>query len=142
MTVSLTRVRWLRVLGVATSVVALSFIVLMIITAGYAFVLAFQARGAPDQGAIGRFAAQISPSLMPWLECLLALILSYNVGRKSEESSAAQGLFIGIFAGLLGLAVALFFRGHVSSSSLLFASGVALAGWIGGSFGEKWPAKG
>jgi hypothetical protein len=141
MTFSFAHVRWLRVLAVAISVIALSFVVLLIITTGYAFVLAYQVRGTPDQSAIGRFAAQISPGLMPWLECMLALILSFRVGRKSDESSTTQGILIGTLAGILGLAVALFFRGHISSSSLLFSIGVAAAGCIGGLFGEKWPAK-
>jgi hypothetical protein len=140
MTVSLARVRWLRVLSTAIAVIVLSFVVLMFITAGYACASAYQARGAPDQSAISRFAAQISPRLMPWLECFLALALSFSVGRKSKESSTAQGLFIGILAGMLGLALALVFRGHVSSSSLIFSCGVALAGFIGGLSGQKWPA--
>jgi len=141
MTFSLTHIRWLRVLGVAISVIAFSFIALMVITAGYACVLAWQARGAPDQGAISRFAAAVSPRLMPWLECVLALILSYTVGRKIEEGGTIQGLLIGILAGVLGLAVALFFRGHLSPSSLIFSFGVAGAGCIGGFLGEKWPDK-
>jgi hypothetical protein len=138
---SILRLRWLRILGAALAVVAFSFVALMIVTAGYAFVLACQARGAPDQSAINRFAAQISPRLMPWLECLLALVLSFTVGRKTHECSTIQGLLIGILAGMLGLAVALFFRGHLSSSTIVFSFGVAGAGCIGGLLGDKWPAR-
>jgi hypothetical protein len=138
---SISRLRWLRILGAALGVIALSFVALTVITAGYAFVLAYQARGAPDQSAINRFAAEISPKILPWLECLLALALSYTVGRKTGEGSTTQGLLIGILAGVLGLAIALFFRGHLSPGSVLFSIGVAVAGCIGGLFGEKWPAK-
>jgi hypothetical protein len=138
---SISRLRWLRILCAALAVIAFSFVAVMMVTAGYAFLLAYQARGAPDQSAINRFAAEISPIFMPWLECFLALALSYAIGRKTEESSTAQGLLIGILAGMLGLAVAVFFRGHLSPSSIIFSFGVAGAGYIGGLLGEKWPAK-
>jgi F0F1-type ATP synthase assembly protein I len=78
---------------------------------------------------------------VPWLECFLALILSFTIGRKTDECSTTQGLLIGILAGMLGLAVALFFRGHPSTSSMIFSFGVAGTGYIGGLLGEKWPAK-
>jgi hypothetical protein len=138
---SILRLRWLRILGAALAVIGFSFVALMIVTAGYAFVLAYQARGAPDQSAINRFAAEISPRFVPWLECFLALLLSFTIGRKTDRCSITQGLLIGILAGMLGLAVALFFRGHLSSSSIVFSFGVAGAGCIGGLLGKKWPAK-
>ncbi len=133
--------RWLQIFGAALAVIASSFIALMAVTVGYAFVLAYQARGAPDQGAINHFAAGISPILMPWLECFLALILSFAIGRKTAGRSTTQGLLIGILAGMLGLAVARFFRGHFGTSSAMFSLGVAGAGYLGGLLGEKWPAK-
>ena len=52
MSYSLSRVRWRRVLGAAFAVIALSFLIPIVIITVYAFVLAFQARGAPDQTAI------------------------------------------------------------------------------------------
>jgi multisubunit Na+/H+ antiporter MnhB subunit len=141
MNFTVSRLRWLRIFGAALAVVALSLVVVMLVTAGYAFYLAYQARGAPDQSAINRFASGISPIFVPWLECFLALILSFKIGRKTEAGSTTQGLFIGILAGLLGLAVALFFRGHLSPSSVIFSLGVAGAGCLGGFLGEKWPAR-
>ena len=72
-------IRWIRVLGAALAVIALSFFILMIIITLYAFGLAFQARGAPDQNAINHFAATVSPKLMPWLEMLLTLVVALSV---------------------------------------------------------------
>jgi hypothetical protein len=141
MNYSLSRIRWLRVFGAALSVIALSFISLMIITAGYAAILAFQARGSPDQNTINRFAAGMSPRLMPWLEIIFTLIVSFRVARTTEEHKIIHGLFIGILAGLLGLAVALFIRGHVSLHSLVIFLCVAGLGWLGGFCGQKWAAK-
>lgn len=138
---SISRLRWLRILSAALAVIAFSLVAVMIVTAGYAFLLAYQARGAPDQSAINRFAAEISPVFVPWLECFLALILSFTIGRKTDGCSTTQGFFIGILAGMLGLAVARFFRGHLSPSSVIFSFGVVGAGYIGGWLGEKWPAR-
>ena len=140
MNLSFAGVRWGRVLGSAVGVIALSFAVLMIVTSGYACVLAFQARGAPDQREIGRFAGEISPRLMPWLECLLALLLAFRLGRKGGAGSTIQGLLIGFVAGVLSLALPLIFRGHLGLTSLMFAGGIAAAGFIGGLGGKKWPA--
>lgn len=50
-----------RVLTAALAAVGVSFLVLMLLIAGYAFVLAFEVRGAPDQRAINHFAGRISP---------------------------------------------------------------------------------
>ena len=134
---SLSIIRWLRVLTAALAVIALSFLILTVIVAVYAFVLAFQARGAPDQSAISHFAARVSPKLMPWLEAFLTFFAAVIVGRKAEKAGAAHGLFIGILAGLLSLAVPLAFAGRLGlRNSVLFLIIVGL-GWVGGLVGQK-----
>jgi hypothetical protein len=57
MSFSLARVRWRRVIGAAFAATAVSFLIPIVIVTVYAFVLAFQARGAPNQTAINHFAA-------------------------------------------------------------------------------------
>ena len=134
---SLSGIRWLRVLSAALAVVALSFLILTVIIALYAFGLAFQARGAPDQTAINHFAARVSPKVMPWLEVVLTFLAAVVVGRRTEKASAIQGLFIGILAGLLSLAVPLAFAGRLGLRNLvLFLITVGL-GWVGGFLGQK-----
>lgn len=138
---SLSSIRWLRVLGAALAVIALSFLILIVIITVYAFVLAFQARGAPDQTAINHFAARVSPKLMPWLEMFLTLLVAVRVARRTEEVSIIDGLFIGILAGLLSLAVKLAFGGRLGLHNLVFFLIVVGLGWLGGFVGQKWTRK-
>ena len=134
---SLSSIRWRRVLGAALAVMALSFLILTAIVAVYAFVLAFQARGAPDQSAINHFAARVSPKLMPWLEVSLTFLAAVFVARRAEKAGATHGLFIGILTGLLSLAVPLAFAGRLGLRNLvLFLITVGL-GWVGGFLGQK-----
>jgi hypothetical protein len=95
----LARARWPRVLGAAAAVIVLSFLVLMGIIAAYAFVLAFQTRGVPDQTAINHCAATISPGLMPWLDALLTFLIAWHVSRETEASKA-DGVLVGLLSGL------------------------------------------
>jgi hypothetical protein len=109
----------------------------MVMITLYALILAFQARGAPDQIAINRFAASISPKWMPWLEMLLTLVMAIRVARRAQKSRIVHGLFIGILAGLLSLAVTLAFGGRLGLRSLLFFLIVVALGWLGGFVGHK-----
>jgi len=117
---------------------ALSFLILTVIVAVYALVLAVQARGAPDQAAISRFAARVSPKLMPWLEVSLTfLAAAVVVGRRTEKASAIQGLFIGILSGLLSLLVPLAFAGRLGLRNLVLFLIILGLGWFGGFIGQK-----
>jgi hypothetical protein len=130
-------IRLRRVLSAAFAVIALSFLLLFVPIIIYAFVLAFRARGAPDQAAINHFAAMISPALMPWLERLLTLFLAFRVVRRTEAARAADGLFVGVLSGLLSLAVMLAFGGRLTVRSLLLFLVVVGVGWLGGFVGQK-----
>ena len=134
---SLSSIRWLRVLSAALAVIALSFLILTVIIALYAFGLAFQARGAPDQTAINHFAARLSPKVMPWLEVVLTVLAAVVVGRRTEKASAIQGLLIGILAGLLSLAVPLAFAGRLGLRNLVLFLVLVGLGWVGGFVGQK-----
>ena len=103
----------------------------------YALVLAFQARGAPDQNAINHFAASVSSKLMPWLEMLLTLVVVLRVARRAQTASIMHGLIIGILVGLLSLAVTLAFGGRLGLRNLLFFLIVVGLGWLGGFVGQK-----
>jgi hypothetical protein len=137
MSFSLGRVRWRRVIGAAFAVMALSFLVPIVIVSVYAFVLAFQARGAPDQTAIHHFAAGISPKLMPWLETVLTFLFAVRVARKADEQAGiASGVILGILAGLLSSAVTLAFGGRMGLHSSLFLLAVVTIGCLGGFIGQ------
>src|SRR5664280_1708732 len=101
MSYSLSKIRWRRVLGAALAVIALSFLIPIVIVTIYAFVLAFQARGAPNQTAIDHFAASVSPKLMPWIETVMTFLFALKVARKAEEARIVSGVIVGILSGLL-----------------------------------------
>ena len=133
----LSSIRWLRVLSAALAVIALSFLILTVIVAVYALVLAFQARGAPDQSAISHFAARVSPKLMPWLEGALTFLAAVMVARRAEKARATHGLFIGVLAGLLSLAVPLAFAGRLGLRNWVLVLIIVGLGWVGGFLGQK-----
>jgi hypothetical protein len=134
-------IRWLRIVSGAIAVIGISFVILMLAIAIYATTLAIQVRGTPDQGEIGRFAASLSPRLMPWLECLLAFLLSFGIFRKTEDRNPIHGLLLGLLAGAFGLALVLLIRGHLSLPSAITFFCVVGLGWIGGLCAKKWPTK-
>jgi hypothetical protein len=134
---SISSIRWLRVLGAAVAVVTESFLILMVVVSVYAFVLALQARGAPDQNAINHFASSLSPKLLPWLEMLLTLVTTLIVARRAENAGFIEGLFIGLLAGLLSLTVRLTFGGRLGLQDLVFLLTIVGLGWLGGFVGQK-----
>ena len=138
---SSSRTRWLRIVGAAFAVVAMSFLILTVIVTAYAFVLAVQARGVPDQTAISHFATRISPGLIPWFEIFLTLLVAVRVARRTEGASIVTGLFVGILAGLLSLAVTLPFGGQLGLRSFLFFLMAVGLGSLGGFVGHRRRAK-
>ena len=137
MSFSLPRVSWRRVIGAAFAVIALSLLILIVVVTIYAFVLAFQARGAPNQTAINHFAASVSPRLMPWLETVMTFLLALEVARRAEEARIVSGVIVGVLAGLLSSAMTLVFGGRMGLHNSLFFLVVAALGWFGGFIGQK-----
>ena len=137
MNLPLARVRWRRVIGASFAVVASSFLILIVIVTIYAFVLAFQARGAPNQTAIQHFAASVSPKLMRWIEAVMTFVFALKVARKAEEACIVSGLIVGILAGLLSAAITLAFGGRIGFHNSLFFLVVAALGWLGGFLGQR-----
>jgi hypothetical protein len=130
-------IRFRRILGAGFAVIALSLLLLFVPVIVYAFVLAFRARGAPDQVAINVFAAMISRALMPWLVRLLTLLLAFWVVRRNGTARAVDGLFVGVLAGVLSLAVTLAFGGRLDVRNLLLFLVVVVLGWLGGLVGRR-----
>ncbi len=130
-------IRWLLVLGAAVSVIALSLLTLTGITAVYAFKLAFQVRGSPDQAAINQFAASVSRWLMPWLQCGFALLAANQVARRGGAAAMLNGVLTGITAGLLGFAITLAFGGRIDLPAVAFGLATAGLGWLGATLGSR-----
>ena len=134
---SSSNIGWLRILGAALAVTVLSFLILMFVIAVYAFVLAFQAWGAPDQSAINHFAASVSARWMPWFEALMTLLLAFGIARRAQAAGILHGLLVGCLAGLLSVAVTLAFGGRLGPRNLLFFLTAVGLGWLGGLMGQK-----
>lgn len=129
---SISNIRWLRILGAAVGVIAVSFLIPMCLTTAYAFVLAFQARGAPDQTDINHFAAWISPKIIPYLEMLLTFVAAFIVTRRTQRNRVLHGLLIGFLAAVLSTGVALAFGGHVGLRSVIYFILTVAFGFLGG----------
>jgi hypothetical protein len=134
---SISSIRWLRVLGAAIAVIVVSFLIPMFVITVYAFILAFQARGTPDQTAINHFAAWISPRLIPCLEMLLTFIAAFIFTRRTETTRILHGLLIGILTAVLSTGVALPFGGQFSVRSFMVVVAVVALGCLGGFAGQK-----
>jgi hypothetical protein len=74
---------------------------------------------------------------MPWLEVSLTFLAAVIVARRAEKASATHGLFIGILAGLLSLAVPLAFAGRLGLRNLVLVLIIVGLGWVGGFVGQK-----
>jgi hypothetical protein len=124
-------IRWLRIVTAGLAVIAVSFLVLIVLTTADAFGLAFQARGAPDQKEIGQFAAAIGMRWLPWIEVVSTFAVTAVLARKARGFSFLQGFLIGIFSAALYLAIPLAFGAHLGLRHAAFAVLGAGAGCLG-----------
>lgn len=126
MTNQLSQVKWGRVILTALVVYILSFVTVFIIVTGYASVLAFQARGAPDQIMIQAFANQYAP----WIGAISLVIFTFlgarHVARRVDVALPLHGIVVGVLASLVNLIFDGF--GVISLITLILTIG---AGWLG-----------
>ena len=141
MVYSFKKTQWLRIAVSAIAVVLLSFLAITVITFDYAFVLAIEVRGRPDQAAISHFASAISRWLMPLLEMFFTFLVAIFVSKKIENNSSLHGLFIGTLAGLLSMALNLSFGGQLHNTTIFFFLMVIGLGYSGGYTGQRYFSK-
>jgi len=134
---SLKNIYWIRVISSALIVIALSYLVILLITACYAFILAFQVRGKPDQVAISHFAAMVGRWLMPILEVLLTFFVALISTKKIEKGISFNGLVIGILAGILSVALKLTYGSQFDYRAMLLFLIIMGSGFLGGFITQK-----
>ena len=121
--------KWGRILvaGFGTCVAVLLIITLVV--TGYAFKLAFEVRGAPDQTRIAQFAEDLGRSSWWVLQILLTVPAAAWAVRKVQSSRQLHGVLTGLVVAATGLAM-----GFTMSVRTLaeFALTVG-AGWLGGA---------
>ena len=125
--------KWSRVLvaGIGTSVAV--FLVITLAATGYAFKLAFEVRGAPDQARIGQFAAHLGRSYWWVLQVLLTVPAAVWAVRKVQKSPELHGVLVGLAAAVAGLAIAFTLSVRTMAAFALTVG----AGWLGGAMAAR-----
>jgi NO-binding membrane sensor protein with MHYT domain len=129
--------KWSRILvaGIGTSVAV--FLVITLAATGYAFKLAFEVRGAPDQARIGQFAAHLGRSYWWVLQILLTVPAAVWAVQKVQRSHQLHGVLVGLVAAAAGLAIAF----TVSARTLAAFALTVGAGWLGGAMAARHRTK-
>jgi formate hydrogenlyase subunit 3/multisubunit Na+/H+ antiporter MnhD subunit len=95
------RAPWLSIVlaGLLASVASM-IVVAAGTVAGYAFIIAFKAQGAPDPGKIEAFATRVVPFLGPAALALLVLLAAWWVVRRAKSGQLWHGVLVGVAAAL------------------------------------------
>jgi hypothetical protein len=128
----LSNVRWGRVLLTGIVVYTLSYCIIFLVITAYGFILAFQARGAPDQDQIQQFASQVSPWGVPALALLLTFGAAVWVSRKVIIATSLHGLLVGLIVAIISVIVSLIFGWAMNLLDLMWFFLIIAAGWFSG----------
>jgi hypothetical protein len=125
--------KWPRILltGIGVCLAVVVFITLIVRV--YAFKLAFDVRGAPDQARIAQFATHVGHYWSPVITVLLTLAAAFWVARKVPSSKALQGLLTGVVIAIIGLVLGMKITLPVVAEFVLTLG----AGWVGGTIGSR-----
>jgi hypothetical protein len=121
--------KWGRILVFGIGTFGAVLLVITLVVTGYAFTLAFEARGAPDQTRIARFAEHLGRSSWWVLQILLTVPAAAWADRKVQRSHQLHGVLVGLVVAATGLAMA---RTISVRTIAEFALTVG-AGWLGGA---------
>jgi hypothetical protein len=130
-------IRWGRVVLTSLGAYLAGLLLITIVVTAYAFKLAFEARGAPDQTRISQFAQHFSTSwgMVPAL--LLTFGAAIWVARKVRTAAAMHGVAVGVTVAVLGLIVGLIIYHTFSLHTLIDFVATVGAGWLGGLIGGR-----
>jgi hypothetical protein len=129
--------KWGRIFlaGIGVPVAALLLVTFM--TTGYAFKLAFEAQGAPDQTRIGQFAENLGRSYWWVLQIVLAAPAAAWAVRKVQSFHQLHGVLIGLVVAATGFAM-----GFTMSFRTIAAFALTVgAGWLGGALAARHRTK-
>jgi hypothetical protein len=124
--------RWARCVAAGLAVFGAAFVLAAAVVFVYAFALAFEVRGAPDQARIQAFARAVGSALGPWLRIVLTAAAADWLGRTSR-SAALEGALVGVVAGLAGLLLGW----PPSVRGLAFLAGTIGAACVGALVGRR-----
>jgi hypothetical protein len=125
--------KWGRILiaGIGTFVAVL--LVITLVVTGYAFKLAFEVRGAPDQTRIGQFAEYLGRTSWWILQVLLTVPAAAWAVRKARRSHQLHGVLVGLMVAAAGFVMGL----TVSVRTITEFALTVGAGWLGGAMGSR-----
>ena len=128
--------KWGRILvaGIGTCVAVL--LVITLVVTGYAFMLAFQVRGAPDQTRIAQFAEYLGRSSWWVLQILLTVPAAAWAVRKIQSSHQLHGVLIGLVVAAVGSLMAF----TISVRTIAAFALTVGAGWLGGAIAARHAA--
>src|SRR5688572_31421131 len=126
MTTQLSQIKWPRVVLTALVVSVAGFLTTFLIVTAYAFILALQARGAPDQTMIMAFADQYAPWIGPISLILFTFLGALHIARRVDNAVTLHGIVLGVLVSLVGI----IFDG-LSVSTLVTIVLTIGAGWLG-----------
>ena len=119
--------KWGRILLAGIVVPVAGFLLVTLMATLYAFKLAFEAQGAPDQARIGQFAEYLGRSYWWVLQVLLTVPAAAWAVRKVRGSHQLHGVLIGLVVVATG-----FVMGFTMSLRTIAESALTVgAGWLG-----------
>ncbi len=125
--------KWGRILvaGIGTQTAVL--LVITLVVTGYAFKLAFEVQGAPDQSRIGQFAQYLGRSFSWVLQILLTVPAAAWAVRKVQSSHQLHGVLIGLVVAVTGFAMSFTMSFRTIAACALTVG----AGWLGGAMAAR-----
>jgi hypothetical protein len=133
--------KWGRVLLAGIGVPVAAFLLVMLVTTGYAFKLAFEVMGPPDQAQISRFAAHLGRSYYWVLQILVTAPAAAWGARTARSRHQLHGACIGLLAGATGLAISFMMSSKISLWMIAKFLLTVGAGWLGGMMIARRQAK-
>ena len=137
MSIPFASVQWRRVFLAGIGASALTSVFVFLVVGVYAMALAMQAGGAPDNEMIEQVADQVGNWGSPLIAILLTLGFATRIARKVEAEARLHGVLVGLVVAILGLIISVAFGGAVDLLTLAGFVLTLLAGWLGGTLGER-----
>lgn len=131
---NISQVKWSRIIISVIGVVLLSYLVTTLIITGYAFILAFKARGAPDQVLISQFAGRISIITVYICYLIFLFLATLWANRKQLPENMVHGLIIAILLIIIDIPLTYLFGQHLRLIDLFGYLLILGLGWFGDRF--------
>jgi len=135
MSQNLSNIQWGRVLLGVVLAFVIAYGSSVCVVTGYATLLAFQARGAPDMALINAFAAGYAGLVTSLFLGVGTFFGGRFAGQKTQKEAFQQGIMVGLIMAVIDLALSV-----VGGFSLLGLVSFLLAlagGWVGGKLSTQ-----